>query len=44
VPRAFEPATTRARWTLLLSGVLLNGVATGLYIGARFGPARATGS
>src|SRR5215217_6754068 len=32
---ARDPA---ARWTLLLSGVLLNGVATGLYIGARFGP------
>jgi uncharacterized membrane protein YczE len=26
------------RWTLLASGVLLNGMATGLYIGARFGP------
>jgi uncharacterized membrane protein YczE len=36
---AFEPANDpAARWTLLLSGVLLNGVATGLYIGARFGP------
>ena len=36
---AFEPAhDLTARWTLLLSGVLLNGVATGLYIGARFGP------
>ena len=36
---AFEPAhDLLARWTLLLSGVLLNGVATGLYIGARFGP------
>ena len=36
---AFEPAhDPAARWTLLLSGVLLNGVATGLYIGARFGP------
>jgi uncharacterized membrane protein YczE len=35
----FEPASDpAARWTLLLSGVLLNGVATGLYIGARFGP------
>jgi uncharacterized membrane protein YczE len=34
-----EPShDTAARWTLLLSGVLLNGVATGLYIGARFGP------
>ena len=36
---AFEPAQDpAARWTLLVSGVLLNGVATGLYIGARFGP------
>ena len=36
---AFAPAEgAAARWTLLLSGVLLNGVATGLYIGARFGP------
>jgi uncharacterized membrane protein YczE len=36
---AFEPAhDLAARWTLLLTGVLLNGVATGLYIGARFGP------
>jgi uncharacterized membrane protein YczE len=36
---AFEPAEgAAARWTLLVSGVLLNGVATGLYIGARFGP------
>lgn len=26
------------RWTLLLGGVALNGVATGMYIGARFGP------
>jgi uncharacterized membrane protein YczE len=29
---------TGARWTLLVSGVLLNGMATGLYIGACFGP------
>jgi uncharacterized membrane protein YczE len=36
---AFEPAhDPAARWTLLLSGVLLNGVATGLYIGADLGP------
>jgi uncharacterized membrane protein YczE len=35
VEPAREPA---ARWTLLTSGVLLNGMATGLYIGARFGP------
>lgn len=35
----FEPATDpAARWTLLVSGIVLNGVATGLYIGARFGP------
>jgi uncharacterized membrane protein YczE len=26
------------RWTVLVSGVVLNGVATGLYIGARLGP------
>ena len=41
---AFAPAqdaTTRA--ALLIVGVLLNGVATGLYIGARFGPGPATG-
>ena len=37
--RAWDPAhEPAARWTLLLSGVLLNGMATGLYIGARFGP------
>ena len=37
--RAWDPAhDPAARWTLLLSGVLLNGMATGLYIGARFGP------
>ena len=36
---AFEPAhEPAARWTLLVSGVLLNGVATGMYIGAAFGP------
>jgi uncharacterized membrane protein YczE len=36
---AFEPAhSPAARWTLLASGVLLNGMATGLYIGASFGP------
>ena len=36
---SFEPAhEPAARWTLLLSGVLLNGVATGMYIGAAFGP------
>jgi uncharacterized membrane protein YczE len=32
------PEDAAARWTLLLSGVLLNGVATGMYIGAGFGP------
>jgi uncharacterized membrane protein YczE len=37
--RSLDPAhDPAARWTLLLSGVLLNGMATGLYIGARFGP------
>jgi len=37
--RAFDPASDpAARWTLLITGVVLNGVATGLYIGARFGP------
>ena len=41
----FEPAhDPAARWTLLLSGVLLNGMATGLYIGAISGPGRATAS
>jgi uncharacterized membrane protein YczE len=35
----FHPAHGLAlRVTLLLAGVTLNGVATGLYIGARFGP------
>jgi uncharacterized membrane protein YczE len=35
----FPPAHDDAvRVALLVSGVLLNGVATGLYIGARFGP------
>jgi uncharacterized membrane protein YczE len=33
-----EPRDTTARIALLLGGVVLNGVATGLYIGARFGP------
>ncbi|MGH3645973.1 MAG: hypothetical protein ACRDTM_02170 [Micromonosporaceae bacterium] len=27
-----------ARWAFLISGIVLNGVATGLYIGARLGP------
>jgi uncharacterized membrane protein YczE len=36
---AFPPAHgTALRVALLLSGVLLNGMATGLYIGASFGP------
>jgi uncharacterized membrane protein YczE len=36
---AFPPAHDDAlRVALLLSGVLLNGVATGMYIGANFGP------
>jgi uncharacterized membrane protein YczE len=35
----FDPAHgTMTRLGLLVAGVLLNGVATGLYIGARFGP------
>src|SRR3954453_2314811 len=32
------PAALGTRLALLVTGVLLNGVATGLYIGARFGP------
>ncbi len=32
------PDALAARWTYLLAGVLLNGVATGMYIGAHFGP------
>jgi len=32
------PSWTGARWALLLGGVLLNGVATALYIGSQFGP------
>lgn len=36
---AFDPATDPTeRAALLVFGVVLNGVATGLYIGARFGP------
>ena len=36
---AFDPASDAvARGTLLVAGVVLNGVATGMYIGARFGP------
>jgi uncharacterized membrane protein YczE len=33
-----QPSGTTERVALLVGGVLLNGVATGLYIGARFGP------
>jgi uncharacterized membrane protein YczE len=33
-----QPDGLATRATLLVAGVLLNGVATGLYIGARFGP------
>jgi uncharacterized membrane protein YczE len=33
-----EPHALPARVALLAAGILLNGVATGLYIGARFGP------
>jgi uncharacterized membrane protein YczE len=32
------PRALAARWALLASGIILNGVATGLYIGARLGP------
>lgn len=32
------PDALWARWGLLVAGVALNGLATGLYIGARFGP------
>jgi uncharacterized membrane protein YczE len=36
---AFEPATgAYARAGLVVAGIVLNGVATGMYIGARFGP------
>jgi uncharacterized membrane protein YczE len=33
-----QPAALSERVALLLGGVVLNGVATGMYIGARFGP------
>lgn len=33
-----QPATTGGQWALMLSGVGLNGFATGLYIGAGLGP------
>lgn len=32
------PATVPGRWGLMLAGVLVNGLATGLYIGAGLGP------
>jgi uncharacterized membrane protein YczE len=32
------PTATWSRWTAMLGGVLLNGVATGCYIGAGLGP------
>lgn len=32
------PATTAGRWALMVSGVVLNGIGTGLYIGAGLGP------
>lgn len=35
---ADTPESLAARWALLLGGVVLNGVATGMYIGAHFGP------
>lgn len=34
---ADTPASLVERWALLLGGVVLNGVATGMYIGAHFG-------
>lgn len=33
-----EPEHLAVRWTLLLVGIVLNGVATGLYVGAGLGP------
>jgi uncharacterized membrane protein YczE len=33
-----QPASLGGRWALLLSGVVLNGLAGGLYIGAQLGP------
>jgi uncharacterized membrane protein YczE len=33
-----QPAALSERIALLIAGVVLNGVATGMYIGARFGP------
>jgi uncharacterized membrane protein YczE len=32
------PDALAARWALLIGGIVLNGIATGLYIGARLGP------
>jgi uncharacterized membrane protein YczE len=38
LPRFAEPSEPLVRWALLIFGVGLNGVATGMYIGADFGP------
>jgi uncharacterized membrane protein YczE len=32
------PRALAARWAMLIGGIVLNGIATGLYIGARLGP------
>jgi uncharacterized membrane protein YczE len=32
------PRALAVRWALLIGGIVLNGIATGLYIGARLGP------
>jgi uncharacterized membrane protein YczE len=32
------PSPLWARWTLLVAGIVGNGIATGMYIGARLGP------
>lgn len=38
LPRIAEPSEPVVRWVLLVAGVGLNGVATGMYIGADLGP------
>lgn len=38
LPVIATPATAPGRWGLMLAGVLVNGLATGLYIGAGLGP------
>ncbi|MEI2702917.1 MAG: hypothetical protein V9E83_11010 [Baekduia sp.] len=38
LPRIAEPSEPLVRWALLVCGVGLNGVATGMYIGADLGP------